>query len=251
MLPIGCHEKARKGALKRRKPERFFDGMVFAFAGRFKVEMGEMKRMVDKGGGICAASVTLKVTHVITTKAAVDSEKRSTAIATAIGRRLVLLHEDFLTRCVEEGELLNLQEFRLGAEIVERQARCDARPEASSASVSVLHPRESHPRELSFSRALEKGGRAVSMARELLKSTANMAQSTALVRANTHSHPQVLYPPLERVPFAPFPCNSISNNQGWGSLADDSSNLVMVAEERSLGSQEEIEDDFVKITGAC
>ena len=242
MLPIAWPEKARKGALKRRKPERFFDGMVFAFAGRFKVEMGEMKRMVDKGGGICAASVTLKVTHVITTKAAVDSEKRSTVIATAIGRKLVLLHEDFLTRCVEESELLNLQEFRLGAEIVERQARCDARPEASSASVSVLHPRES---------ALEKGGRAVSMARELLKSTANMAQSTALVRANTHSHPQVLYLPLERVPFAPFPCNSISNNQGWGFLADDSSNLVMVAEERSLGSQEEIEDDFVKITGAC
>jgi len=200
-----------------------------------------MKRMVDKGGGICAASVTLKVTHVITTKAAVDSEKRSTAIATAIGRRLVLLHEDFLTRCVEEGELLNLQEFRLGAEIVERQARCDARPEASSASVSVLHPRE----------ALEKGGRAVSMARELLKSTANMAQSTALVRAHTHSHPQVLYPPLKRVPFAPFPCNSMSNNQGWGSLADDSSNLVMVAL-RSLGCEEEIDkDDFVKITGAC
>jgi hypothetical protein len=127
--PDSCPDKAR----------RFFDGMVFAFAGRFELEHGALKRMVKKGGGICATSVTLKVIHVITTKATVGAEKRSTAIATAIGCRLLLLHEDFLTRC----ELLNLQDFRLGAAMVERQARCVARPEASSASFSVLYPRES------------------------------------------------------------------------------------------------------------
>jgi hypothetical protein len=200
LLPIVCPEKARN--------PRFFDGMVFAFAGRFKVEQGALKRMVEKGGGICAASVTLKVTHVITTKATVEAEKRSTAITTAIERSLPLLHEDFLTRCVEEGELLNLHKFRLGAAMVDRQARCVARPEASSASFSLLYPRES---------ALEKGGSAVYKAAE------------------------------KRVPLAPFPCNSISINQGWGSLPDDDESNDASA----LGSQKEIdEDDFVEITGA-
>ena len=171
--PDACPDKAR----------RFFDGMVFAFAGRLKVEQGALKRMVEKGGGICATSVTLKVTHVITTKATVEAENRSTAIAKAIGRRLPLLHEDFLTRCVKEGELLKLQEFRLGAAIVERQARCVARSEASSASASVWYPCES-----ALESALGKGGSAVYKAAE------------------------------KRVPLAPFPCNSININQGWGSL---------------------------------
>ena len=103
--PDACTDKTR----------RFFvDGMVFAFAGRFEVEHGALKRKVEKGGCIYATSATLKVTYVITT--------------------------------------MNLQEFRLGAAIVERQDRCVARPEASSVSVSVLYPRES---------ALEKGGSAV------------------------------------------------------------------------------------------
>jgi len=57
--------------------------------------------LVEGGGGSCAASVTLKVTHVVTTKAAVEAEKRSAVIATAIGRGLPLLHENFLGRCVD------------------------------------------------------------------------------------------------------------------------------------------------------
>jgi len=57
--------------------------------------------LVEDGGGSCAASVTLKVTHIITTKAAVEAEKRSAVIATAIGRGLPLLHENFLGRCVD------------------------------------------------------------------------------------------------------------------------------------------------------
>jgi NAD-dependent DNA ligase len=79
-----------------------FEGMVFAFAGRFSAAQTALKSLVEGGGGSCAASVTLKVTHVITTKAAVEAEKRSTAIATAVGRGLPLLHEDFLARCVEQ-----------------------------------------------------------------------------------------------------------------------------------------------------
>lgn len=79
-----------------------FEGMVFAFAGRFSAAQAALKSLVEDGGGSCAASVTLKVTHIITTKAAVEAEKRSTAIATAVGRGLPLLHEDFLARCVEK-----------------------------------------------------------------------------------------------------------------------------------------------------
>jgi hypothetical protein len=111
---LACPEKARGG--------KFFDGMVFAFAGRFSAAQGALKSLVENGGGTCAASVTLKVTHVITTKAAVEAAKRSTSIATAIGRGLPLLHEDYLTRCVEEGELLNLQEFSLGVALVDTAA---------------------------------------------------------------------------------------------------------------------------------
>lgn len=79
-----------------------FSGMVFAFAGRFTAAQAALKGLVEGGGGSCAASVTLKVTHVISTRAAVQAEKRSAAIATAIGRGLPLLHEDFLARCVDE-----------------------------------------------------------------------------------------------------------------------------------------------------
>ena len=81
---------------------RVFAGMVFAFAGRFSAAQAALKGLVEGGGGSCAASVTLKVTHVISTCAAVEAEKRSAAIATAIGRGLPLLHEDFLARCVDE-----------------------------------------------------------------------------------------------------------------------------------------------------
>jgi hypothetical protein len=81
---------------------KVFGGMVFAFAGRFSATQTVLKGWVEGGGGSCAASVTLKVTHVITTRAAVDAEKRSAAIATAIGRGLPLLSEDFLARCVEQ-----------------------------------------------------------------------------------------------------------------------------------------------------
>jgi hypothetical protein len=80
----------------------FFAGMVFAFAGRFSAAQATLKGLVEGGGGSCAATVTLKVTHVISTRAAVEAEKRSAAIATAIGRGLPLLHEDFLARCVDE-----------------------------------------------------------------------------------------------------------------------------------------------------
>ena len=93
--------------------EPVFAGMVFAFAGRFSAAQNVLKGWVEGGGGSCAASVTLKVTHVITTKAAVNAEKRSAAIATAIGRGLPLLSEDFLARCVEERKLLDMQEFNL------------------------------------------------------------------------------------------------------------------------------------------
>jgi hypothetical protein len=92
-----------------------FAGMVFAFAGRFSAAQNVLKGWVEGGGGSYAASVTLKVTHVITTKAAVNAEKRSAAIATAIGRGLPLLSEDFLARCVEESKLLDMQEFNLVA----------------------------------------------------------------------------------------------------------------------------------------
>lgn len=81
---------------------KVFEGMVFAFAGRFSAAQSVLKGWVEGGGGSCAASVTLKVTHVITTRAAVDAEKRSAALATAIGRGLPLLREDFLARCVEQ-----------------------------------------------------------------------------------------------------------------------------------------------------
>jgi hypothetical protein len=81
---------------------RVFAGMVFAFAGRFSAAQAALKGLIEGGGGSCAASVTLKVTHVISTRAAVEDEKRSAAIATAIGRGLPLLHEDFLARCVDE-----------------------------------------------------------------------------------------------------------------------------------------------------
>ena len=81
---------------------RVFAGMVFAFAGRFSAAQAALKGLDEGGGGSCAASVTLKVTHVISTCAAVEAEKRSAAIATAIGRGLPLLHEDFLARCVDE-----------------------------------------------------------------------------------------------------------------------------------------------------
>ena len=94
--------KAVAGAHSERSNASVFDGMVFAFAGRFSTAQTALKALVEGGGGSCAASVTLKVTHVITTKAAVEAEKRSTAIATAIGRGLPLLHEDFIVRCVNE-----------------------------------------------------------------------------------------------------------------------------------------------------
>ena len=80
-----------------------FNGMVFAFAGRFSATQTALKNLVERGGGGCAASVTQKVTHIITTQAAVGAEKRSAVIATAIGRGLPLLREEFLSCCVEAG----------------------------------------------------------------------------------------------------------------------------------------------------
>ena len=81
---------------------RVFEGFVFAFAGRFPDSQVVLKNLVESGGGTCAASVTLKVTHVIATKAAVDADKRSAAIATAIGRSLPILSVDFLKQSVEQ-----------------------------------------------------------------------------------------------------------------------------------------------------
>ena len=94
-------ERQEKGAAGG-AGSRVFAGMVFAFAGRFSAAQAALKGLIEGGGGSCAASVTLKVTHVISTRAAVEDEKRSAAIATAIGRGLPLLHEDFLARCVDE-----------------------------------------------------------------------------------------------------------------------------------------------------
>ena len=91
-----------------------FNGMVFAFAGRFSATQTALKNLVERGGGGCAASVTQKVTHIITTQAAVGAEKRSAVIATAIGRGLPLLREEFLSCCVEAGARLALTEFSLG-----------------------------------------------------------------------------------------------------------------------------------------
>ena len=90
-----------------------FCGMVFAFSGKFKLSQPALKSLVEAHGGACAASVTQKVTHVVTTTAALASDKRATALATAIGRQLPLISESFLTMTSEEGVLQPLASFAL------------------------------------------------------------------------------------------------------------------------------------------
>lgn len=91
-------------------------GMVFAFSGKFKLSQPALKSLVEAHGGACAASVTQKVTHVVTTPAALASDKRATALATAIGRQLPLISEDFVVQTAEKGVLQPLADFALGDE---------------------------------------------------------------------------------------------------------------------------------------
>ncbi|EKX44421.1 hypothetical protein GUITHDRAFT_109542 [Guillardia theta CCMP2712] len=90
-----------------------FHGMVFAFSGKFTRPQQTLKELVELGSGSCAQSVTQKVTHVITTQAALDSEKRAAALATAIGKGLPLVKEDFLSACIEKGKLVDMNEYVL------------------------------------------------------------------------------------------------------------------------------------------
>eukprot|EP00960_Hanusia_phi_P002542 73957-Hanusia_phi.AAC.2 len=90
-----------------------FQGMVFAFSGKFSMTQQALKDLVELGSGACAQSVTQKVTHLITTQAALDAEQRAAALATAIGKGLPLVREDFLSACVERRALVNVNDYLL------------------------------------------------------------------------------------------------------------------------------------------
>jgi hypothetical protein len=71
-------------------------GMVFCFSGKFSMSQNALKTLVEKHGGSCSATVTQKVTHLVTTSCAVQQVNKPAALATALGKDLPILSEDFL-----------------------------------------------------------------------------------------------------------------------------------------------------------
>jgi hypothetical protein len=71
-------------------------GMVFAFSGKFSMSQNALKSLVEKHGGSCSATVTQKVTHLVSTACAIQQVNKSAALATALGKDLPILSEDFL-----------------------------------------------------------------------------------------------------------------------------------------------------------
>jgi hypothetical protein len=88
-------------------------GMVFAFSGKFSTTQPVLKGMVEAQGGAVSSTVTQKVTHLVTMESALTSDKRAAAVATAIGRKLPLVSEDFILQTAESGAALDIAAFLL------------------------------------------------------------------------------------------------------------------------------------------
>lgn len=90
-----------------------FDGLHFAISGKFTLSKEAFKDLIERNGGKFSATVTQKVTHVITTEANIALEKRPAALATAFGRNLPMVSEEFLHKCLESKSLVKVQDFSL------------------------------------------------------------------------------------------------------------------------------------------
>jgi len=116
-----------------------FKGCTFCVSG--KMQMGSRKdveKCIKGYGGATAASVTGKVTHVVSTE---EEKKSKTAkYVLAEGKGLPIVSEDFLEECKNQGKLLDPADFPIGGAKKAKKAPAKKAPAKKAAKRKAAAP---------------------------------------------------------------------------------------------------------------
>ena len=120
-------------------PKKFFTDQTFAFSGRLTQPKKEYEELVQKYGGEVANKLNLAVTFLVSTEDGVKACIQK--VATAKGRKLSIVSEDFVLECIKLKRLLEPGPFSL---LRKRKSGAKAAPvakRAKAAPVTTPHNR--------------------------------------------------------------------------------------------------------------
>eukprot|EP01132_Coremiostelium_polycephalum_P003746 gene3746-4665_t len=104
----------KKRVLEETKSEGIFEGLVFSCSGTFTTTQSELFKKIESAGATTSKTVTLKVTHLVTTVD--DYKKRTASVQKAIKQNIPIVLESYITKCIEADKKLPTKDYQINAD---------------------------------------------------------------------------------------------------------------------------------------